>query len=308
MEQKYVKRTQFLESQKLNISNYMAKDYVIKQQLLIMEKQSQTNPISRAASLNQNSFKTILSIMHLNRFYCQVLKKQTAELTGGEAHHLFNVCRLKKDDKVELFDGKGTLATASVEKATSKSVLLKIIDLEKVEKPTLPEVIIAVSLPKGERFDWLLEKCTELGVDHIAPVIFERTIKQLKNPKAVQRWRNITIAAAKQCLRIFLPQIDAPVTLSEVLSVLKKQYNQAEILVGSLEPESPNLITKRFSNKDVVAFVGPEGGITEDEKVLLEDCGAKFIRLTDTILRVETAALAFAVILTAGRDSGIKER
>jgi 16S rRNA (uracil1498-N3)-methyltransferase len=258
--------------------------------------------------LNQNSFKTILSIMHLNRFYCQVLKKQTVELTGGEAHHLFNVCRLKKGDKAELFDGKGTLARASVEKATSKSVLLKIVDLEKIEKPAMPEVIIAVSLPKGERFDWLLEKCTELGIDRIAPVIFERTTKQPKNPKAVQRWLNITIAAAKQCRRIFLPQIDAPATLNEVLSALKKQYNKADILVGSLEPKSPNLITRRFGNNNVIAFVGPEGGITESEKVLLEDCGAKFVRITDTILRVETAALAFAAILTAGRDSRIKER
>ncbi len=237
--------------------------------------------------------------MHLNRFYCEVLKGQAAELTGGEAHHLFNVCRLKAGEKVELFDGAGTLATASIEKAASKSVLLKIIDLEKTEKPNRPEVIIAVSLPKGERFDWLLEKCTELGVDRIAPVIFKRTVKQPKNPKAGQRWRNIAIAAAKQCRRIFLPQIDAPATLDKILS----EYNKAEILIGSPYAESQPLIAQRFGNKDVIAFIGPEGGITEDEKVLLKDYGAKSVRLTNTILRVETAALAFAAILTAGRDS-----
>lgn len=237
--------------------------------------------------------------MHLNRFYCRALKGPAAELTGGEAHHLFNVCRLKVGDKVELFDGAGTLATASIEKAAGKSVLLKIVDLEKIEKPVRPEVIIAVSLPKGERFDWLLEKCTELGVDRIAPVIFERTVKQPKNPKAVERWQNIAIAAAKQCRRIFLPQIDAPATLGKVLS----EYNKAEILVGSPEPKSPTLITQRFGTKDVIAFIGPEGGMTEDENALLKDCGGKFVRLTNTILRVETAALAFAAILTAGRDS-----
>jgi 16S rRNA (uracil1498-N3)-methyltransferase len=240
--------------------------------------------------------------MHLNRFYCRVLKGPAAELTGGEAHHLFNVCRLKTGDEVELFDGAGTLATASVEKAASKSVLLKIVDLEKIEKPDKPEVIIAVSLPKGERFDWLLEKCTELGIDRITPVIFERTIKQPKNPKTVERWQNIAIAAAKQCRRIFLPQIDTPMTLSAALSALKKQHDKAEILVGSLDAKSPALITKQLGSKNVIAFIGPEGGITEDEKVLLEDCGGKFVRLTNTILRVETAALAFAAILTAGRD------
>jgi 16S rRNA (uracil1498-N3)-methyltransferase len=246
--------------------------------------------------------------MHLNRFYCESLKEPTVELTGGEAHHLFNVFRLKTGDKVELFDGAGTLVTASVEKATGKRVSLKIIDLEKIKKPDSPEIVIAVSFPKGERFDWLIEKCTELGADRIIPVIFERTIKQPKNPKAAQRWRNIAIATAKQCRRIFLPQIDMPATLSEVLSALKKRHNKMEILVGSLEPKSPPLIAKHFGAKDVIAFVGPEGGITKAEKALLEGCGAKFVRLTNTILRVETAALAFAAILAAGRDSRIKER
>jgi 16S rRNA (uracil1498-N3)-methyltransferase len=241
--------------------------------------------------------------MHLNRFYCDSLKEPAVELTGGQAHHLFTVCRLKAGDKVELFDGAGTLATAFIKKAKGKSVLLKITNLEKIKKPDRPEVIIAVSPPKGERFDWLLEKCTELGVDRIVPVIFKRTIKQPKNPKVAQRWRNITIAAAKQCRRIFLPQIDMPMTLSEALSALKKQYNKAEILIGSLEPKSAALITNRFGTKDTIAFIGPEGGITEDEKTFLENCGAKFVRLTDTILRVETAALVFAAILAAGRDS-----
>jgi len=241
--------------------------------------------------------------MHLNRFYCESLKGPVIELAGGQAHHLFNVCRLKTGDKVELFDGAGTLATASVEKAASKSVLLKIVDLEKTEKPNRPEVIIAVSFPKGERFDWLLEKCTELGIDRIIPVIFERTIKQPKNPKIVERWQNIAIAAAKQCRRIFLPQIDAPATLSEVIPALKKKYNKAEILVGCLEEKSTALVTKHLGTNDVIAFIGPEGGITEGEKTLLESCGAKSVRLTNTILRVETAALAFAAILTAVRDS-----
>ncbi len=246
--------------------------------------------------------------VRLNRFYCERLKRPAVELVGGEAHHLYNVCRLKIGDEVELFDGAGVLATALIEKATSKSVLLKIVDLEKIEKPDKPEIVIAVSCPKGERFDWLMEKCTELGVDRITPVIFERTVKQPRNPKAVERWRNIAIAAAKQCRRIFLPQIDALIPFSKALPTLKKQYSEAEIMVGSLEPKSPALITQQLGTKDIVAVIGPEGGITEGEKTLLENCGAKFVRLTDTVLRVETAALAFAAVLTATRDSRIEKK
>ena len=246
--------------------------------------------------------------MHLNRFYCESLEESGVELVGGESHHLCNVCRLKVGSEVELFDGAGTLATAVIEKATGKSVLLKVVDLERIKRPDKPEVVIAVSCPKGERFDWLISKCTELGVDRITPVIFERTVKQPKNPKIVERWRNIAIAAAKQCRRIFLPQIDTPVTLSEALSVLKEQYDKADILVGSLEPNSPALITQQFGTSGVIAVIGPEGGITESEKALLKNRRAKFVRLTDTILRVETAALAFASVLTARRDSQMREK
>jgi 16S rRNA (uracil1498-N3)-methyltransferase len=246
--------------------------------------------------------------MQLNRFYCEKLKGPGVELVGGEAHHLHNVYRLKVGSEVELFDGAGILATAVIEKIASKSVLLKVVDLKKTKKSDKSEVVIAVSCPKGERFDWLTEKCTELGVDRIVPVIFGRTVKQPKNPKAVERWRNIAIAAAKQCRRIFLPQIDMPMTLSEALSTLKEQYDKAEILVGGLDPKSSALITQRFDAKDTIAVIGPEGGITESEKALLENHRAKFVRLTSTILRVETAALAFAVVLTARRDSRMKEK
>jgi 16S rRNA (uracil1498-N3)-methyltransferase len=246
--------------------------------------------------------------MHLNRFYCERLEESDVELAGGEAHHLQNVCRLKVGSKVELFDGAGTLATAVIEKLVGKSVLLKVVNLEKTERPDKPEVVIAVSCPKGERFNWLIEKCTELGIDKIVPVIFERTVKQPRNPKVVARWRNIAIAAAKQCRRIFLPQIDMPVTLSETLSALKEQYDKAEILVGGLELKLPALITQQFDAKDIIAIIGPEGGITEGEKILLENYGAKFVRLTSTVLRIETAALAFAAVLTARRDSRMKEK
>ena len=99
-----------------------------------------------------------------------------------------------------------------------------------------------------------------------------------------------------------------PVTLSEALSAMKERYDKAEILVGGLEPKSPALITQRFGTKDVIAVIGPEGGITEGEKTLLENCRAKFVRLTSTVLRVETAALAFAAVLTARRDSRMKEK
>ena len=224
------------------------------------------------------------------------------ELDGSEAHHLLNVCRLGKGESVELFDGAGQLATAVIIDAESRRVSLQIKQIESRSRPE-PRIVIAVSIAKGDRFDWLISKCTEMGVDRICPVVFERTIKQPKNPRTLDRWRRLTIEAAKQCRRLFLPQVDMPLPLRDVLGALIKDHPNAQILLGSCLESSPALICQPFSGNDVIAFVGPEGGLTDDEQSFLKDNSVCSVRITDTILRVETAALVFGAILTARRDS-----
>ncbi len=242
-------------------------------------------------------------MMDLVRFYCGSISKSDVELDGRQAHHLAGVLRLKPGDKVELFDGNGTLATAKIAGVNPRKVSLQVEELRVYPNRTNRRIIIAVSIAKGERFDWLISKCTELGVDRICPVLFERTVKQAANPKIVERWRNLAIASAKQCRRIFLPQIDAPLSLSRALEMLKKDYPAARFLLGSLSSKCEAIAAQSFGNSDVIAFIGPEGGITEKEEMILSDAGCKFARLTDTVLRIETAALAFASILTAQRDA-----
>ncbi|MCK4753567.1 MAG: 16S rRNA (uracil(1498)-N(3))-methyltransferase [Planctomycetes bacterium] len=238
--------------------------------------------------------------MELIRFYCNPITKPSVELVDTEAHHLLNVRRLKTGDKVELFDGQGTLATAAITETKHKIVTLEIENLKKTKK-TYPQIIIAVSIPKGERFDLTITKCTELGIDRITPIIFERTVKQSKNPKAVSRWQKLTIAAAKQSRNLFLPKIDEPINLSDAIEMLKKNHPNAKLLLGSPDSKAPSLINQSFGDTDIIAVIGPEGGLTENELTLLKNQKAESVRLTDTILRVETAAIAFAAILAAKR-------
>ncbi len=240
--------------------------------------------------------------MDLFRFYCCSIDKPSVQLDASEAHHLRSVLRLKEGDKVELFDGAGSLAVAAVTQASARKVTLQVEQLQTVPRPGCPQIVIAASIAKGERFDWLIGKCTELGVDRICPVLFGRTVKQPKNPKIIDRWQNLTIAAAKQCRRLFLPVIDNIMPLPKALAMLKKELPDARFLVGSLSPRCPSVVSQSIDS-DVIAFVGPEGGVTDDEQILLQESGANFVRLTDTVLRVETAAVAFAAILTAQRDS-----
>ena len=182
--------------------------------------------------------------MTLPRFYCESLTESAADLSASEARHLVSVLRLSVGDRIELFDGEGSLATAAITAIKKNNVTLEIENLTRLSPPARPAVIIAVSIPKGERFDWLITKLTELGVDRIVPTVFERTVKQPKNPKITDRWRNLTISAAKQCRRIFLPAIDPPTPLPRALETLKNDYPSAQLLLGCPGDTSPSLTSK----------------------------------------------------------------
>jgi len=239
----------------------------------------------------------------VHRFYCEDIGRNYAELTGSEAHHLVSVLRLKQGNKIELFDGAGRLATAEVKSAMRQRVTLAVERLQRSEPRRTGRIIIAASIAKGERFDWLIGKCTELGVDRIYPVVFERTVKQPKNPSIIGRWINIAVSACKQCKRLFLPVIDSPMLLAEAIDLIKGDYPGCKILVGSLSEDAVALISQPFEEKDTAVLIGPEGGFTESELNLLKKAGAKSVSLTDATLRVETAAMAFAAILAAKRTA-----
>lgn len=241
--------------------------------------------------------------MQVHRFYCDSINQPRTVIAGTEARHAVSVMRLKEGQTVELFDGRGTLAVAKIEKISSGKVTCRIENLQTAEKPAGSRIVIAASVPKADRFDLLIAKCTELGADRITPVIFERCVKQPKNPKVLDRWRNITISTTKQCKRLFLPQIDKPLSLTEAISKLVADYPSSHILVGSLEDNAKPLLEIEIGSKDVIAFIGPEGGLTERENELLITSSAVPVRITDTILRVETAAIAFTALLACARDN-----
>ena len=240
-------------------------------------------------------------IMKRNRFFCCPITEPIVVLEGGEAHHLSAVLRHGPGDEVELFDGRGVVAVGQVIKAKPKRVELDIVKQQVLTRSEKGEIVLAVSLAKGERFDWLIGKCTELGVDTIYPVLFERTVKQGKNPGLVSRWEKLTVAAAKQCERNFLPTITAPIPFDRLLEEMKGRSSR--LLIGSLQDGAVSLVRLDWEpGQDVVAFVGPEGGMTDAEEEQLRQMGAIDVALTSTVLRTETAGLAFASILTVLRD------
>jgi len=239
----------------------------------------------------------------LARFYCDSIIEGQVQLEPDQAHHLANVLRLEPGQPVVLFDGKGTLAQAVITDIKRKAVTLEVEDILKEDARTTGRIVIAASIAKGRRFDWAITKCTELGVDHIAAVAFERTVKLAKGPSVLDRYHKLALAATKQCGRVFLPKITGPCDLSEILLSLKKDYPEAHLVFGTLNPDAKRICKLPTSDEDIIAFVGPEGGLTEQEESLLKAAGARKVQLTDTTLRIETAAFAFAAILCANRDA-----
>jgi 16S rRNA (uracil1498-N3)-methyltransferase len=239
--------------------------------------------------------------MEMLRFYHHPLVVGRVQLSLSEAHHFVGVMRGKVGDSIELFDGQGVSALGVVAHIRKNDVFVEIANVVTQPPRLHRRIILATAIAKGQRFDWMLAKCTELGVDHIALVQFERSVR-LGRDSAVERYQSLTVAACKQCGRSFLPELTAPKRLIEVIADLKAHYPQSRLYYGS--PLSNAKTLRQLDDKsesDAVIFVGPEGGLTEMEDRLLLHHGAIPVQIAAQILRTETAAMAFVAVFEALR-------
>jgi 16S rRNA (uracil1498-N3)-methyltransferase len=228
-----------------------------------------------------------------DRFFSHVPlnKGGSIPLNPTEARHL-KVMRHKAGDTVELVDGQGNLATATV----IDSEHLQITQVAHQKKP-LPEIHLAVALPHPSLLDWMVEKVTELGVDSL--LFFPGKLSEFKTlkPNQIERLNRILIAATKQCGRLYLPTL----TLSPPLKNWAKPTMNAYF--GSLDPKDGYLVDNQQTSKSTLFFVGPEKGFHAEEYALFQKWGIEGKQLNSNILRAETAAVAAAAILLT-RPSG----
>ena len=236
-----------------------------------------------------------------NRFYLRPIKDGHAEIEGHEAHHLRRVRRVAVGEAVELFDGLGRLAKAKVTSVEPNKIGLDIECIEEFQTRKNGRIIIAASLAKGDRFELLVSKCTELGADHICPILFKRTVKLARGKSLMERYEKLVITAAKQSGRPLLPLINSPMEFPDSVKFLSETYPKSHWLIGSLDGGAPYLLDLPQDEQDTVVFVGPEGDMTTEETQVLHDRKARSVRLVDAVLRVETAAMAFVTILAARR-------
>ncbi len=214
-------------------------------------------------------------------------------LNRQESHHAADVLRLGMDDGVVVFDGAGNYAEAVIAEVDKKAVSVRVDEVR--SEPHLPLVLsIATAIPKGKRWQALVEKCTELGVDRIIPLLAGRSV--VKGEGDADKWRRWVVEAAKQSRRARVPEVTEPMPFPQALSQAKK--DNALLLMADPGGESPVAYRDLFRHVlHVMVMIGPEGGFTDEESATLRKLGAKPMRLSPFILRIETAAATVCALI-----------
>ena len=205
-------------------------------------------------------------------------------MEGEEAHHLLRVLRLRVGDRFAAFDGSGAEALAEIV-APGPPLRARVLEWRTPEVEAATAVTLYLALVKGERFDWAVEKATELGVACLVPMTTERT--EVRDPGEPRRgrWERLATSAACQSGRVRVPRIGAPVSLPQAV---QEASNASQGVI--LAPGGPPLAGPWGPR--VALLVGPEGGFSEAELDLARSAGLAPAGLGPRILRVETAALA----------------
>lgn len=236
-----------------------------------------------------------------DRFYsAQPISGEQVTLDGQEAHHLLHVMRAKAGERVTLFDGSGAEFVAEIAKCGRSDVDVRVLERREVDRELAFELVVGVSLPKGDRQKWLVEKLTELGVTEMVPLETERGVAQ-PTDSAMERLERGVIEAAKQCGRNRLMRLAKPQAWLEWVGA---ETHGAESRRLIAHPSGAALAVQNLSVAVPTRIVvGPEGGFSDAEFAAAMGVGWQSVDLGPRILRVETAAVALAAVVALSARS-----
>jgi len=218
-------------------------------------------------------------------FFCPTISD--LHLSEEESHHATRVLRLKLDDYITLIDGKGTTAIGQVTELNKKALSYKIIN-SRFEKIILPEIHIAIAPTKSnDRFEFFLEKVTELGISSITPL--QCSNSERKNIK-LDRFEKIVLSAVKQSGNLHLPKVNELTKFSDFVSSTTSDI--AYFIAHCEDDNSKQELKDNLKNyKKVCILIGPEGDFTPEEIILAKTNNFKPVSLGQTRLRTETAGI-----------------
>ncbi len=219
-------------------------------------------------------------------FYIPNISGSEVILSEAESKHAIRVLRLTVNSEIQLIDGKGGFYEAVISVAHPKKCKLLITNtIAEFEKKDF-KLHIAIAPTKNiDRFEWFLEKCTEIGIDEITPIISEHSERKVIKHERLEK---IVVAATKQSLKAYIPKLN---TLIDFKTFIESANHNNKFIAHCIEGEKPHLKYSIQKNEDILILIGPEGDFSPEEVVLAKENGFKEISLGSSRLRTETAGI-----------------
>ncbi len=232
----------------------------------------------------------------MHRFYvAQKVEQDIIGITDVEQlHHIRDVLRLKVDDEIIIFDNKGNEYTGTITELDKKQAVLTLKASKSAENRPI-KITVACALPKKGKIDEVIDNLTQLGVDRIIPMTTKRVIVRLEDSKKaarLQRWRKIAQSAAQQSQRNSIPLIE-PITSAN--GVLARSHDFDLKLIPTLSGKKHiKEVLAESKPSNILVLIGPEGDFSPQEIELAKSEGFIPVSLGNSVLRVDTAAIAVA--------------
>lgn len=233
------------------------------------------------------------------RFFSErPIADDSIQLSGSESQHAVQVLRAQVGDRITVFDGTGCEFAAEITQVKRSGVTLSIMKRYQISREAHRTLVLGVALPKGERQRWLIEKCVELGVHRVVPLMTRRGVAAAKDSVLARLERTI-IEASKQCGRNVLMEVGRPCGVAEFITQAPNDSVRWFAHPADADPQIARTDAAAVRSADadqrpVHAAVGPEGGFDPDEVQAAVVQGWDCVTLAETTMRVETAAVAIA--------------
>lgn len=218
---------------------------------------------------------------------------RVAELPPEQSHYLRNVLRMRSGDSLRLFNGDGAEYSTVISTIDRKQVSVLIQERHEPQNESPLWSQLGLALSKGERMDYAIQKCTELGINQITPLDTARCEVRLKGDrirKRLEHWQQVAISAAEQCGRCCIPEIAEPIALQ---SWLDSCSADCRLVMDQRQPDS---LPAQKSVSSLAILTGPEGGFTDSEIAAAYSAGFQGVSLGPRVLRAESAPVATLAI------------
>lgn len=237
----------------------------------------------------------------MHRFFVDnnQITNDNIEIIGTDVRHIRDVLRLKQGDEIEV-SSDGFIYHCKIDSILKNQIVVEILNKVKGSNEPPVDIILYQGLAKGSKMDFIIQKCTEIGVSEFYPLATHRSVVKItdikKENSKVARWNSIADEAAKQSKRDILPKVNNIITIDEMISLLKDEKN----IIVPYENEKGNSIKDKIpkdKTQKIHLIIGPEGGFEPEEIEKIESIGGSIVSLGPRILRTETAGIVAATIL-----------